>query len=254
MSLLQPVIALLQFTTIIPLGKTVPFEEFAKRCWLYPIAGYVTGGLAGLILFFLPAPPMVSAVLGIGSLLLITGCNHLDGLLDLGDGLMAHGSREVRVRALTDRTIGTGGIALGVIVIVLAISALASVQIAWAAVIAAEICGKYAMALMTIFGKPFHEGLHAALHKHSHPRFLIPATLLLSPVLLLPISGVTLLISAFMVALVPASLLLIAGRLFGGVNGDLTGAAGEITRTAVLTVFACTAGFPVTGGVLGFVL
>jgi len=30
-------------------------------------------------------------------------CHHFDGLLDLGDGLMAHGEREKRIKALTDR-------------------------------------------------------------------------------------------------------------------------------------------------------
>jgi adenosylcobinamide-GDP ribazoletransferase len=250
MSVLQPVIALLQFTTVIPLGRTAPFESFAQRCWLYPVAGYVTGGLSGLVLFLLPVPPAVAGVLGVGLLLLLTGCNHLDGLLDLGDGLMAHGGREVRIRALTDRTIGTGGLALGMILLLLAVQSLAAAQIIWVAVLCGEVFAKYSMAMMTICGKPFHAGLHATLHEQTRPWFIIPATLLLLPVLFLPAAPVTVIWSAVVAVLVPATLLLIAKRLFGGVNGDVTGASGEITRACVFVVFACTANVPVSGMVL----
>jgi adenosylcobinamide-GDP ribazoletransferase len=242
MSFMQPVIALLQFTTILPVGKTAPFEAFARRCWMYPLAGYVTGGIAALILFMLPAPPLVIAALGLGILFLLTGCNHLDGLLDLGDGLMAHGSREVRIRALTDRTIGTGGIAFGLIITLLSFGSLASVQMACVAVIIAEVAGKYAMAVMTIFGKPFHDGLHATLHQQTHPWFIIPSTMLLLPLIFLPVSLGSLIGAFFIMVVIPGTLIILAARLFGGVNGDVTGAAGEITRAGVFAIIACTQG------------
>lgn len=253
MSVLQPVIALLQFTTILPLGKTAPFESFAERSWIYPCAGYVIGGITGVVLFLLPAPPLVSAAIGVGLVLLLTGCNHLDGLLDLGDGLMVHGGRSDRIRALTDRTIGTGGIALGITVTLLAWSSLSSVPFAWAAIIAAEVAGKYSMALMTIFGRPFHDGLHATLHRQTRPWFILPATLLLIPLIALPISGFTLVISALMMMAVPLVLISISSRLFGGVNGDVTGAAGELARAGVLAVIACTASLPEIPGFLSFI-
>lgn len=244
MSFLEPIIALLQFTTIIPLGKTAPFEAFAHRNWLYPLAGYVVGGITGLILFVLSAPPLVSAALGIGLVFLLTGCNHLDGLLDLGDGLMAHGSREVRIRALTDRTIGTGAVACGTVFILMAFGSLASCPAPWVAIIVAEVAGKYAMALMTIFGRPFHDGLHAVLHDKTHPWFVLPATLFLVPLVFFPVSPVALGLSGIVMVLIPMCLILLSQRLFGGVNGDVTGSSGEITRTLVLAIIACSPVLP----------
>ncbi len=47
-------------------------------------------GLAGLAAAAVPNPAIGAAV-GLGAVLLVTGAHHLDGLLDLGDGLMAHG-------------------------------------------------------------------------------------------------------------------------------------------------------------------
>lgn len=246
MSILQSVIALLQFTTIIPLGKTAPFEAFAQRIWLYPVAGYAIGGLAAMTIYIIPAPPTISALIGICILLFLTGCNHFDGLLDLGDGLMAHGGREVRIRALTDRNIGTGGIALGMMILILAILSLGEIRNGWAALLCAEVLGKYVMAIMTIFGKPFHPGLHATLHQHTQVWFIIPTTLLLIPLLVLPVSVVTLISSLIGALIIPAVLVAVGSRLFGGVNGDVTGASGEIARSLILMIFACTASIPST--------
>lgn len=245
MSILQSVIALLQFTTILPIGPTVPFESFARNTWLYPLAGYVTGGIAAVVLFILPAPPLVAAIIGVGILLLLSGCNHLDGLFDLGDGLMAHGSREIRIRALTDRMVGTGGIALGLMITLIAVGSLASVPCAFLAILLAEVGGKFAMAMMTTFGKPFHPGLHATLHEQTKPGYVLLSLILLFPLLLLPVSGLGLCVSIGMMVGLPSLLILIAYRAFGGVNGDVTGAAGEITRAGILGVLACTAGYPV---------
>lgn len=234
--------ALLQFTTVLPLGKTAPFDAFAKATWLYPLAGYLTGGIAALTLLLLPAPPMVQAVLAIGVILLISGGNHLDGLLDLGDGLMAHGSREKRVRALTDRQMGTGALALGMIITLLSIVSLGSISPPIACIftlILAEAGAKWAMAFLTVTGRPFHEGLHASLHERVKPWFLIPATLLMIPAFLTPLPPLFLICGAITIAAVPLCTRSLAYHLFGGVNGDVTGATGEITRAAVLLVAAC---------------
>lgn len=233
--------ALLQFTTILPLGKTAPFDAFARATWLYPLAGYLTGGIAALALLLLPVPPMVQAVIAIGIIHLISGGNHLDGLLDLGDGLMAHGSREKRVRALTDRQMGTGALALGMIITLLSILSLGSISSPIAGVfvlIFAEAGAKWTMAFLTVTGRPFHEGLHASLHEKAKPWFLIPATILLIPAFLTPLPILFLLGGAITLAAVPLCTRSLAYQLFGGVNGDVTGATGEITRAAVLLVAA----------------
>ena len=240
MSLFHPIVALLQFTTILPLGKIAPFESFAKATWLYPLAGYVTGGIAALILLVLPLPPLVNAVIGVGVIFLLTGCNHLDGLLDLGDGLMAHGGKDVRIRALTDRMVGTGGIALGMIITLLSVSSLAYAPLAAVSLMIAEVGGKYAMTMMTIFGKPFHPGLHATLHAQTKKWFIIPASFLLLPIVFLPLSGVGFVSVLLVMIFVPLFLIWVSYRLFGGVNGDVTGASGEITRAIILTVVAGT--------------
>ena len=45
---MKSVRALLQFTTILPLGEPADFDAFAQRSWLYPFAGYVAGAVAAV--------------------------------------------------------------------------------------------------------------------------------------------------------------------------------------------------------------
>ena len=241
--MIEAIRALLQFTTVLPLGKTAPFEAFARNTWLYPLAGYITGGIGAIIILLLPAPPIVQAVIATGMVLLISGANHLDGLLDFGDGLMAHGSREKRIRALTDRQTGTGALALGMMITLLSIASLSSFPeaiIAASALIIAEAGGKWSMAMLTVFGKPFHEGLHASLHEQAKLWFVIPATLLLVPAFLLPLPWEAKGAAGIALVLLPFCMRYLANRLFGGVNGDVTGATGEISRCALLTILIST--------------
>jgi adenosylcobinamide-GDP ribazoletransferase len=159
---------------------------------------------------------------------------------------MAHGDREKRVRAMTDRQTGTGGIAMGAGVTLIAFAALAGAPILWAAVLAAEVCGKFSMAFLTAYGAPFREGLHSRLHQDAKPWFPAAAALLCLPLVLLPLPPAGLAAAAGAMVFTPLVLLFIAQKVFGGVNGDVVGASNEITRAlvlAALTILPVTAVF-----------
>lgn len=230
---MKALLSLLQFATILPLGKPQDIEAFANQSWLYPVAGYVVGCLAAVPVLFI-ADHTIAAAVAIAMVLLVSGAHHFDGLLDLGDGLMAHGDREKRVRALTDRQVGAGGVAAGIVTTLLLFAGLqASASIA-AAIIAGEVCAKFSMAYLTVYGEPFREGIHSFFHKHARPEFVILAGLLCLPLFLLPVAPVKVLGALVAMVLCPSVLLLVARRLFGGVNGDVAGASNEITRAVVV--------------------
>ncbi len=241
MTLLTPVIALLQFTTRLPLGREQDFSAFAKASWLYPVAGYVTGGITGGVLLLLPFSPHTSAAIALVLLILLSGANHLDGLLDLGDGLMAHGDREKRVAALTDRTIGAGGVTAGISVILLSYASLSSMNcpfILAGAVLCGEVLSRYAMAVLTVTARPFHDGIHAFLHNCAKKWFVPASTLLLIP--LFCIIGISVIFPLLLLTtfLVTGGMQYLAYRVFGGANGDIVGATGEIVRCMVFLVIA----------------
>ena len=234
---MKSVLALLQFCTSLPLGRPVEFEHFARRSYLYPIAGYVIGGIAAGITYWI-APPAVGAAVALAIVLVLSGCNHFDGLLDFGDGLMAHGSREKRIAAMTDRTTGAGAVAAGVVVTLIAFAGLQSAAPLWAAILTAEVSAKVAMSYLTTFGVPFREGIHSYLHGFARPWFLVPATLLALPLFLLPVPRASIVLALALTAAIAALMMLLARHLFGGVNGDVVGATNEITRAGVILLLA----------------
>lgn len=235
---MKPLIALLQFATILPLGKPRDFKHFARHSYLYPVAGYVTGGIISVLIFFIP-DRLIAAAVAIAGLLLLSGCNHLDGLLDFGDGLMAHGDRERRIRALTGRQVGTGGVALGIAITLILFAGLqASGSMMPAAILIGEVCAKFSMAFLTTAGTPFQEGTHSYLHQFSRPYFPIISFCLCLPLILLPVPCLKLAAAGMTMILCPAILLAISKRLFGGINGDIVGASNEITRAAVIVSMA----------------
>jgi adenosylcobinamide-GDP ribazoletransferase len=230
-------VSLLQFTTILPLGKVQDLEKFARHSYLYPLAGYFIGVLVALPVLFI-SDRVIAAAVAVALLLLVTGAHHFDGLLDLGDGLMAHGDREKRIRALTDRNVGAGGIAAGTAVTLLLFAGLQSVSSIVFALIIGEVCAKFSMAFLTTYGKPFREGLHSYLHQYSQPYFPAISFILCIPLILIPVAPVKIVGAFLMMLICPMILLAVSERLFGGMNGDVAGASNEITRACVIIAVA----------------
>jgi cobalamin-5'-phosphate synthase (EC 2.7.8.26) len=228
--------ALLQFATILPMGKMQDLSHFARRLYIYPIAGYVIGGIAALAVVRL-GHSTLAAALALALVLILSGFHHYDGLLDLGDALMARGDREKRIRALTDRQVGAGGIGAGMVTTILAFGALAAVPSAAVSILAAEVCAKVGMAVVTIFGPPFKEGMQSTLHQYTKSWFFWPTLLFLLPLIgILRVERLSLLVA---VTLISAGVMLYSSdRLFGGVNGDVVGATNEVTRALTLATLA----------------
>jgi adenosylcobinamide-GDP ribazoletransferase len=234
---MKAILSLLQFTTVLPLGKPQDLGHFARRSYLYPIAGYVIGVLVALPVYFI-ANQTIAAAVAVTLLILITGAHHFDGLLDFGDGLMAHGDREKRIRALKDQNVGAGAIALGIVVTLLLFAGLQEAASIACALIIGEVCAKFSMAFLTAYGTPFHEGMHSYLHQFTPPGFPVMSFLLCLPLFLLPVAPVKIFSAMILMFLCPVILLGISQRLFGGVNGDVVGASNEITRALVIVGIA----------------
>jgi adenosylcobinamide-GDP ribazoletransferase len=232
----KSLIALLQFATILPLGKMQDLSRFGRRLYLYPVAGYAVGGISALVVWRLGHTGLAAAI-ALALVLVLSGFHHFDGLLDMGDALMAQGDREKRIQALTDRKTGAGGIGTALVTTLLAFGALISVPSAGAAILAAEVCAKVAMAVITIFGTPFKEGIQSYLYRFCKPWFFWPTLLFFLPLLLYLQASRLLILVAVTLAIV---LLMRAAslRMFGGVNGDVVGATNEITRALVLVTLA----------------
>ncbi len=219
-------------------------REAASYMPVFPIVGALLGLMAGVFVWALGfiLPVTVVGMLGVGFILFLNGVQHTDGLLDFGDGLMCHGSRERKLRVMRDPQTGAGGLCLGVVVIfgsAMSIAGLERSSVVQSLVVS-EAAAKFSMVFEAWAGKSAHKGMNTmfvdAMHwKHRHSKMVasLITLLLISSLLLRQIGPVVTLVSI----LVSMILIFVAERNFGGLTGDVMGATNEITRLfSLLTI------------------
>jgi len=229
------------FLTTIPVGITMEgIEKLMKHIYLFPVVGSVIGlllagaGYASSMLF----PPFLTSFIVIISIYYLTGFNHIDGLADFGDGVAAHGSREKKIAAMRDTSVGTGGLIFCMIAILGLFASLFSIAdmdktLLPYALIAAETCAKQSMVTVAAFGRAIHKGFGATTVDNTRMSDLISGLFFSGVVcyLVLGISGIGALIVSQSAGLL---VLNTANRHFGGVSGDIVGASNEVGRLAAL--------------------
>ena len=116
-------LAALMFFTRLPLWRiaTVERSYFERIVPLWPLAGWLTGGVMALVLWcsqLLNLPTGVGVALALLSRCLLTGALHEDGFADFCDGFGGGTSRERTLAIMKDSHIGTYGV-LGLVLYVL---------------------------------------------------------------------------------------------------------------------------------------
>lgn len=225
------------FLTIIPVGMSKEgMVEAASYMPLFPIVGAIVGLLAGAFVWALELvlPSSVAGVLGMGSILLVNGVQHADGLLDFGDGLMCHGSAARRLRVMRDPQTGAGGFSLGVIVLAGTALAIANLQraVLLPSLIVSEAAAKFAMVYEAWGSRAAHKGMSTtfvdSMHDNGIPK--LAASLAMFLLISFPLLPQLSFLVGLAAILVSSVLIAIASRLFGGITGDVMGATNEITR------------------------
>ncbi|MCX8153053.1 MAG: adenosylcobinamide-GDP ribazoletransferase [Candidatus Bathyarchaeota archaeon] len=240
--MLKEIRNLLSFLTIIPVSMDKDCLTDSARCmFLFPLIGAFIGLLAGLFGWvtshFLPS--LVVGALVLGALLLITGLHHTDGLLDFGDGVMAHGSAERKIEIMHDQLTGAGGLSLGIMTFLTTALSIAALYkgIIIQGVIVAEVAAKLSMVIGAWAGNAVHQGMSTAfleaMHgKNGNARLL--AALAISFAIALPLlrlAGAFVLLAALAASFIMVG---ISHRHFKGVTGDVLGAMNEIVRLVSL--------------------
>lgn len=232
------------FFTTIPVGISMEeLEVLSNYIYLFPLFGILVGaitGVFGFLLLSIPSlPAQIIAISLIVLLYLLTGVNHLDGLGDFGDGVVAHGSREEKIAIMRDPRLGTGGALFCIAAILALFSAIWAIAelrqpfLLFKLFMIAEIAAKLSMVTVIVWGKSIHKGFGSMMIEHSSKwdflaGFVISAAIAF---LALGIGGIAILISSIISALL---VLRSASRNFGGISGDVMGASNEIGRAAGL--------------------
>lgn len=127
-SLVKSVIGLLTFSTIIPLNIHTSLKNMTRMVWIWPLIHLIVGALAaacGLIclkIFHLNI--LFTSVIIYVFLMIITGYNHIDGLMDMSDGVMVHGDHNKKLVIMKDSFVGAAGVTSAVLIAFLTIGGL----------------------------------------------------------------------------------------------------------------------------------
>ena len=258
---------LLAFLTIIPAGGKEDFIfTTAEHVYLFPVICGLIGVLAGA--YFLGANVIVHFLLGavntlialpvdtlsklavaamtMAFLLVITGLQHFDGLIDLGN---AFGLRNLHDRKMVAHawTVTYWGASLALIVEFAAFAGLFLINplYAFGAILAAELSAKLSMVTIIWVGKPTHKGLGSIFLQKAKIKLNIIAYAL-SIILVYPFFALIgkpylgLIAVGLVLISIPVALAMekVAENIFGGVSGDVIGATNEVSRAVTLILFA----------------
>ncbi len=225
---------------------------------LAPFVGLFYGVMAFVMLTLLSevVDTLIAAVATLFAVSLMNRFLHLDGVMDLGDGLVVSGGREDHLRALKDSRIGAGGVAFALFAVLLAVTAWSALVTGGIIVIVlmAEVFSRNASVATAAFGSP-GSGMAGESVRNTDIGSLLKSSVL-SVALTLPflmyltyigdwsnLQGLA--VMALMLVLSVSSgwfMSMVAERNFGMVNGDVLGASNELTRPllaiASLAVFA----------------
>jgi adenosylcobinamide-GDP ribazoletransferase len=240
---------LLSFLTIFPVAMDENMlSDCAKNMWAFPLIGAFIGALAGVfgwvVYHFLPGIVVGGLVLAL--LLLITGLHHTDGLLDFGDGIMAHGTAEHKIEVMHDNLTGAGGLSMGIMTMLIGAIAIGQLNIGIiiGAIITIEASAKLSMVVMAWAGKSVHQGMNSpfleVMHGNKGSLLLIVALAISFAIAvpLLRVAGAVVVLAAVVTSFVTVA---VAQRHFNGVTGDVFGATNEITRMVCVVVLLAVA-------------
>jgi adenosylcobinamide-GDP ribazoletransferase len=252
-------------------GKEDFIFTTAENVWLFPLlggfigllgAGYfvgasvIVGFLLGLANGIVALPigllsVAIPAAMTIAFLSVITGLQHFDGLIDLGNavGLRNLHDRKMKAHAWT---VTYWGAVLALVVEFTAFAGLflvgwftGNLWLVFAGVLAAEVAAKLSMVTIVWIGKPSHKGLGsiflAKAKKNLNAVAYVMAGVIVFPVfallgnLLLGLVAVGVMLASVPVAV---GMRAVSNRVFGGVSGDMIGATNEVARAVALVMFA----------------
>jgi adenosylcobinamide-GDP ribazoletransferase len=254
----------MSFLTGIPVEMDESFVETSARfMFLFPIIGALVGVFAGLYsffayyfllllrgflnttfsfgsqnTFFAYLTKALASVMTLAFLLVLTGLQHIDGLVDVGNAL------GIRKASVEERTMiahawivtRTGAfMAIVVSLCTLLLIFLMKPEAIIPSLIVAEISAKLAMVTCAWQGSSPQKGLGSIFidsMKKRHSLYLVSLVIsLLISVLLLGLKGILAVILGIAVG---GLMIVLSKRIFGGITGDIFGATNEITRMIAL--------------------
>jgi len=239
----RSLLGLLTFSTILPINVFTSIEYMTKLTWCWPFLHLFIGILAAICgyvsLEFLHLNSFFTAAIVYAFLMIITGYNHLDGVMDMADGVMVHGEPERKIRVMKDSSVGAGGVATLFLVASLTIAGIYNIldYRFILGIIICEMTAKTSLITTALLSKPLTPGIGSYFINETNPANYFASTFIVACIayLLCGLVGLCGVIGAMILGLIIAT---IAKRNFVLANGDVLGMSNEVGRLFSLLFMA----------------
>jgi len=243
-SFLVPLSTAIRFLTLLPLSWCVKDDEknFSASLYYFPVVGLMIGSFAYFLAIFLCAflPIQVVTVAVLFFLAFISGCLHLDGTADSGDGLLSSRPRKKALAIMKDSCTGAMGVIAIVFILLGKYAALSSMntQVFCLAVFFMPLVGRCTIVFTMAIQKYAHKegGLGQLFYSGTSKKPAILSFFILLIMLSVFASGV---LPGLSVALFVAIGLFSrwCNAKLGGATGDTLGASCEIAELVTAVSF-----------------
>lgn len=231
----KSLLGLLTFSTILPINVFTSIEYMTKLTWLWPVLHLFVGILAAICgyvsLEILHLNSFFTAAIVYAFLMIITGYNHLDGVMDMADGVMVHGEPERKIMVMKDSSVGAGGMATLFIVASLTVAGIYNILDYHfvLGIIVCEMAAKTSLLTTALLSKPLTPGIGSYFIKETTPTKYIVSTVIVAVIayLLAGFVGFAGVAGAMISGIIIA---VIARRNFVLANGDVLGMSNEVGR------------------------
>ncbi len=240
---INSILGLLSFSTIIPVKRYTSIGYMARLVWCWPFIHLFIGILAaicGVICAdILHLNTFFSAAIVYGFLMIITGYNHLDGVMDMGDGVMVHGNPQSKIAVMKDSSVGAGGVATLFIVAILTVAGLCNIldYNFIVGIIICEMVAKSSLLTTALLLEPLEGGIGSYFIYSTNIFNYILSTAIVTIIAYVigGVAGIMGLLGAIAGGILIA---FIAKHNFNVANGDVLGMSNEVGRLTALLFMA----------------
>lgn len=240
---IRSLLGLLTFSTILPIKVYTSIEYMTKLTWCWPFLHIFIGILAAICGYvsieFLHLNSFFTATIVYAFLMIITGYNHLDGVMDMADGVMVHGEPEKKIMVMKDSSVGAGGVATLFLVASLTIGGLYNIldYNFIFGIIICEMAAKTSLLTTALLSKPLTPGIGSYFMNETNIVNYFISTIIVGIIagLLGNVVGMMGVVGAVVSGIIIA---IIARRNFVLANGDVLGMSNEVGRLFSLLFMA----------------
>ena len=236
---IRSLLGLVTFSTILPINVFTSIEYMTKLTWCWPFIHLLIGIFAAacgyVSLEFLHLNSFLTAVIVYAFLMIITGYNHLDGVMDMADGVMVHGDPAKKISVMKDSSVGAGGVATLFLVASLTIAGIYNIldyNFIYGIVVC-EMVAKTSLITTALLSKPLTPGIGSHFIFNTNLSNYFASTVIVGVLAFLfgGFVGVVGVVGAIFSGVLIA---IIARRNFVLANGDVLGMSNEVGRLFAL--------------------